>query len=94
MKTMISRTFLFGAVIAVALITVAIPIWSQQGKWASETDRAAKYMIDLERKWAEAGCTHQLAADTFADDFQGTAPDGSRYDKAHALQTDSSVTER
>jgi hypothetical protein len=94
MNTVISRTSLFGAVIAVVLITVAMPIWPQQGKWASETDLAAKYMIDLERKWAEAGCTHQLAADTFADDFQGTAPDGSRYDKAHTLQTNSSVTER
>ncbi|HET6862479.1 MAG TPA: nuclear transport factor 2 family protein [Pyrinomonadaceae bacterium] len=94
MKTIISGTLLFGTVIAVVLITVGMPIWSQQGKWASETAPAAKYMIDLERKWAEAGCTHQLAGDTFADDFQGTAPDGSRYDKAQALQTDSSVTER
>ena len=94
MNTGVVRTAVFGAVTAVVLITAAMPIWPQQGKWASETDPAAKYMIDMERKWAEAGCTHQLAADTFADDFQGTAPSGERYGKAEALQSNRSLTER
>ena len=94
MNTGITRPAVLGAVIAVVVITGTLPIWSQQAKWASETDPAAKYMIDMERKWAEAECTHQSAAAMFADDFQGTAPSGERYGKAEALQTDDSVSYR
>jgi Domain of unknown function (DUF4440) len=60
-----------------------------------ESDPTAKYMIDIERSWAESGCTHQPGAQKFlADDFQGTAPSGERYDKSRALQMDSSSSER
>ena len=61
--------------------------FAQQSKWAAGDDPTAKYIVDSERKWAEAACTQsQIEAKILADDFQGTSPrDGSRYDKAHEL---------
>jgi hypothetical protein len=68
---------------------------AQESRWASADDPVAKYMTDMERQWAEAGCTHSDIASKFlAEDFQGTAPDGSRYNKEQALKHDSSITER
>jgi hypothetical protein len=43
-------------------------------------------MISQERLWAEAACDNNLVAETLlADDFQGTAPTGERYDKTAEL---------
>jgi uncharacterized protein DUF4440 len=83
------------AVIAGVLAATTFAGHSQQGRWASESDPTAKYMIQMEKEWAEAGCTQQPVGKKFiADDFQGTAPDGRRYDKAEALQNDASLKER
>jgi hypothetical protein len=81
-------------IIALALITAAIPALAQQGKWLAEDDPTAKYIIDKERQWAESGCAHTSVAEFLAEDFQGTAPDGKRYDKAQALENDGSLSER
>ena len=52
------------------------------GRWVS----TAKSLIDYERQWAEAGCTHNGIQKTIlAEDFYGTAPDGSRYSKKKEL---------
>jgi len=52
-------------------------------------------MIQMEREWAEDGCTQKPVGVAFlADDFQGTAPGGERYDKAEALKRDASLKER
>jgi hypothetical protein len=52
-------------------------------------------MIDSERKWAEAGCDHNRITETLlADDFYGTAPDGSRYERAKEIAGDPSRTEQ
>jgi hypothetical protein len=60
---------------------------AQQGKWAASSDQTAKSLIDMERQWAEAVCTHSLIVQTvLADDFQGTSPDGKRYSKAEAVE--------
>jgi hypothetical protein len=51
-------------------------------------------MIQMEREWAEDGCTQKPVGVAFlADDFQGTAPEGERYDKAEALRHDASLKE-
>ncbi len=86
---------LFGVAIAVTLIAAAdILARPQKGNWAKETDPAARYMIDMERRWAEFGCTNEPTLHKFlADDFQGTAPSGDRYDKTKAVQTDDSERE-
>jgi hypothetical protein len=49
----------------------------------------------MKRDWAEDGCTPTPVGEKFlADDFQGTAPSGERYDKAEALKRDASLKER
>src|SRR5215467_10804566 len=67
-------------------------VLAQRGRWASADDPVAKKMIQDERDWAEDGCTQTPVGEKFlADDFQGTAPSGERYDKAEALKRDASV---
>jgi hypothetical protein len=64
---------------------------AQESHWAAPNDATAKMLIDWERQWAEAGCTHNGIQKTIlAEDFQGTAPDGSRYSKQQALAEASS----
>lgn len=54
---------------------------------AAANDATAKWMVDMERGWAESGCTgEQITAKILADDFIGTAPDGSRYTKQDTLK--------
>ena len=56
---------------------------AQQSHWATADDDTAKYMIDMERKWAEGVCANNgVVSELLADDFQGTNTHGERYDKA------------
>jgi len=56
---------------------------AQQSYWAEPNDKTAKFMIDMERKWAEGVCTNNgVIAELLADDFQGTSTGGERYTKA------------
>ena len=32
--------------------------YAQQSHWATADDKTAKFMIDMERKWAEGVCTN------------------------------------
>ena len=88
-------TIAVGAVLGAWLFTISVPAQHlQRGRWASEDDPIAKRMIQMERDWAEDGCTQKALAGAFlADDFQGTAPGGGRYDKAEALKRDPSLKE-
>jgi hypothetical protein len=75
------------AALALALPGVPIHAFAQQSHWAGANDPVAKMMIDSERKWAETGCDHNpIAATILAEDFMGTAPDGSRYDRAKEIR--------
>jgi hypothetical protein len=73
-----------------------IPAQAQESRWASADEATAKSLIDYERQWAEDGCTHNGIQETIlAEDFYGTAPDGSRYSKKEALaRAQSSVREQ
>ena len=52
-------------------------------------------MIRMERQWAEADCDGNLSAEiTLADDFEGTAPDNSRYTKSEEVQETKSSKHR
>jgi hypothetical protein len=56
-------------------------------KPAAANDATAKWMVDMERRWAESGCTgEQITAKILADDFIGTAPSGKRYTKPETLK--------
>lgn len=75
------------AVVLGAVLAISVAANAQQGKWATESDPAAKMMIDLERQWAETACTHSMVVEKIlADDFQGTSPDGKRYTKSEEVE--------
>jgi hypothetical protein len=60
---------------------------AQQSRWAVPDDKTAKYMIDMERKWAEGVCADNgVVAELLADDFQGTSTNGERFNKADELK--------
>lgn len=82
------------AAFVAAMSLIGLPMGGQQSKWASSDDRVAQSLIQSERRWAEAACDGNTEAETFlADDFQGTAPDGTRYSKANDMEdTKSSKT--
>lgn len=62
------------------------PAQAQASHWASADDPTAKSLIDMERQWAEAACTHNGIEKTIlAADFHGTAPNGSLYSKQEAV---------
>ena len=86
------------AALVVFLGIAVVAARGQQGQWASADNATAKFMVDAERQWAEAACTHNKIVETIlADDFQGTSPvDGSRYTKSHEVadNADSSKTAR
>jgi hypothetical protein len=74
------------AILGAALVVI-VATNAQQGKWAASSDQTAKSLIDMERQWAEASCTHSMIVqDILADDFQGTSPDGKRYSKEQAVE--------
>jgi hypothetical protein len=68
----------------VVLMTAA---YAQQSHWATPDDKTAKFMIDMERKWAEGVCTNNgVVSELLADDFQGTDTRGQRFNKENELR--------
>ena len=66
--------------------------YAQQSRWAAADDQTAKYMIDMERKWAEGVCgDNGVIAGLLADDFQGTSTKGVTYTKADELKDEKSA---
>jgi len=62
------------------------PAHAQESRWAAAGDPTAKALIDWERQWAEAGCTHNgIEKTVLAEDFLGTSPHGSLYTKEESL---------
>jgi Domain of unknown function (DUF4440) len=85
-----STLFLPGRVSAAAGMVVSLMSWlpaqAQESRWAAPGEPTAKSLIDFERQWAEAACTHNgIETTILAEDFQGTAPDGSHYSKKKAV---------
>ena len=77
------------AVLATFLLATA---HAQQSHWASEDDKTAKYIIDMERKWAEGVCVDNgVVASLLADDFQGTSTNGERFTKGDELKEEKSA---
>lgn len=89
-----SRTMLFIAMISF-LGCLTTPSSAQDSRWGSPDDPIVKFIIAVEAKWASSSCSPQpdLKA-VIADDFQGTATNGHRYDKAEAIATDPKALER
>ena len=70
-----------------ATILALLPAHAQQSRWASADDKEAKYIIEMERKWAEGVCADNgVVGRLLADDFQGTSTQGVRFNKADELK--------
>ena len=74
--------------LSILVIAVSLPMTlgiahagPQIGHWASPKDPAAKTIAALEDMWAHTACSSVPPAlkAAFAEDFQGTAPNGLRY---------------
>ena len=75
-------------VVAVSVVMFWLaPARAQQSHWASPDDKTAKYIVDMERKWAEGVCgDNGVIAGLLAEDFQGTSTSGTRFNKADELK--------
>jgi hypothetical protein len=82
------RTFAVAIVAALLLV----PAHAQQSHWASPDDKAAKYIIEMERRWAEGVCVDNgVVASLLAEDFQGTSTKGMSFTKADELKDEKSA---
>ena len=73
--------------VAIAATLSLVPAYAQQSHWSSADDLTAKYIIEMERKWAEGACVDNgVVAGLLADDFQGTSTKGARFTKADELK--------
>jgi hypothetical protein len=80
------KTIFISVVCAISMISASVT--AQKIYWASADDSLARELIAKEKMWAESNCSPQPGlADVFADEFQGTAPDGTRYGKDQAMST-------
>ena len=73
--------------VAIAATLLLVPARAQQSHWAPADDKTARYIIEMERKWAEGVCVDNgVVPGLLADDFQGTSPNGERFTKADELK--------
>jgi hypothetical protein len=73
--------------VAIATTLLLVPVYAQQSHWSSADDKTAKYMIEMERKWAEGVCVDNgVVAGLLADDFQGTSTKGAHFTKSDELK--------
>jgi len=78
--------------VAIAAALLLVPSRAQQSFWASADDQTAKYIIEMERKWAEGVCIDNgVVAGLLADDFQGTSTTGVRFTKTDELKDEKSA---
>ena len=78
--------------IATSALLLLVPAHAQESHWASADDKTAKYIIDMERKWAEGVCADNgVIASLLAEDFQGTTTKGAHFTKADELKDEKSA---
>jgi Domain of unknown function (DUF4440) len=78
--------------VTTAAILLLVSAHAQQSHWASADDATAKYIIDMERKWADGVCVDNgVVAGLLADDFQGTSTSGTRFTKSDELKDEKSA---
>lgn len=72
---------------AFAAVLGVVPAVAQQSHWASADDPTAKFIVDMERKWAEGVCVNNgVVSRLLAEDFEGTNTRGLRFTKADELR--------
>ena len=76
---------IFTSVLCAAVMT-SVSVSAQKGHWAAPDDSIATKLIAMEKMWLENGCCPQPELkEVFADEFQGTWINGSRYGKDEAI---------
>jgi hypothetical protein len=91
MEVIMTLSIRVAAVVCAAI--TALAVHGQQGRWVAPDNATSKFMVDGERKWAEAACTHnKIAEEILADDFQGTSPEGKRYTKTEEVADTADLT--
>jgi hypothetical protein len=71
-----------------ASFLISISVNAQEAYWVSADDSIAMELIVKAKMWAESNCSPQPELkEVFADEFQGTRPDGTRYGKEQAMST-------
>src|SRR3954468_3554250 len=77
------------------VMSLGVVAQGQKGGWASADDPIVKEMVAKEKMWADGNCGPQPGLkDVIADEFQGTSPEGKRFDKASAIATDVNALDR
>lgn len=67
-----------GTAIAMMVLSTVAPA----GDMTADQSATAKWIVERARAWAEQACGGEwVLTEILADDFQGTAPKGSRYGK-------------
>jgi hypothetical protein len=85
---MLKRIFILG----IAAFLILNTAQAQQSHWAAADDATARYITDMERKWAEGVCADNgVVANLLAEDFQGTSTHGERFTKAEELKDEKSA---
>jgi hypothetical protein len=83
MREMLLRVF----AVPIAATLLLVPAYAQQSHRSSADDKTAKYIIEMERKWAEGVCVDNgVVAGLLADDFQGTSTKGAHFTKSDELK--------
>src|ERR1700693_395468 len=84
---MMLHRILYLMCLVTCVVVVTTTGYAQSSHWAAADDKTAKFMIDMERKWAEGVCTNNgVVAELLADDFQGTTTGGERFNKADEVR--------
>jgi hypothetical protein len=74
------------SILLITTLMISVSVTAQKARWASADDIVAKELIAKEKLWGESNCSPQPGLkEVFADEFQGTAPDGTRYGKVQAM---------
>jgi hypothetical protein len=72
--------------VVVCVSTFAGPVLADD--LPAKDSSTAKWLVEKERAWANMACGGKwVASEILADDFQGTAPNGSRYGKPKSAPT-------
>ena len=79
------KKIILNSALCVALM-ISVSVSAQKAYWASPDDSIAKKLIAMEKMWLDADCSPQPELkDVFANEFQGTWIDGTRYGKDQAI---------
>jgi len=94
-KWLVTSGWWLAAPLIVVMVGTAPVAYAQKSYWGSPDNPVVKEIVAEEKMWLESSCTHQPdLKNVIADDYQGTATDGQRIDKAGALADDENWPDR